>query len=364
MFVGIYLMLTGFDPAHFLTRLEIPHKRSSKPVDLLNFVDWYRLNDYKYDKPFICHFSEILPDNNDLVVKHPVALISAATYDQKIAQHKKIEDQTVVFYPEHLIMTYKSNVMLDKIRPIVIPDDKPFIADVLMGQPKLHRWMIVNRIIQHGLFDRCLVSLKQGPYVTLDDSKWMKRHFPKWGYPRDIISSNLDDYDEPEVTKIRMMDMFDTTIRIKTAVETVWASRILPTKIYDSCWLSIVAETDTNNGIFFPTEKTAKPLLDGRLFLAVSGKDYLKNLRKLGFETFHEFIDESYDSYDSQIERTDKMINTLVDVSKENLKSLYQKIYPILIHNQMLARSIQKMTLELVAFLQGLEVGIRVQLRP
>ena len=356
-------MLTAFDPACFLTHLEIPHIRSTKPVDLMNFIDWYRLDEYKAVNPFICHCSEIIPDINSLSEKHILALINAAVYDQKIAQSKKIDGQPVVFYPEHFIMTYKSNQILDKIRPIVIPDYKPFVADVLMGQPKMHRWMIVNRVIQHGLYEKCLVSLKQGPYLTLDDSKWIQRHFPKWGYPRNIISDRLDEYDEPEVAKLRMMDIFDTTQRINAAIP-IWASRIIPTKIYDSCWISIVGETNTNNGIFFPTEKTAKPLLDGRLFLAVSSKDYLKNLRQLGFETFHEYIDESYDGYDNPIERTDKMINTFLDLSKANLKSLYQKIYPILTHNQMLARSIQKMTSELVAFLQGLEVGIRVQPRP
>lgn len=259
-----------------------------------------------------------------------------------------------------MILTYKANKELGKLRPLTIPKEKHFLADVLMGHHKMHRWQIVNRIIQHGLGDRCLISLKEGPYISIDESKWMKRLFPKWGYPRNIVSERLDEFDEPEIIKLRAQSIFDSTTRIES-LKNVWASRIIPSKLYDACWLSVVAETNCNNDIFFPTEKITKPLLDGRLFLAISGKDYLKNIRKLGFETFHEFIDESYDEYESQTERVDKMINTLIDLSKKNMSLLYQKIYPILTHNQMLARSIHKMTSELQSYLKGLEIGLRYQ---
>ena len=347
--------MLAYDPDYFLSQFEIPHIRSSKPVHLMNFINYFNLDSYENDQPFFCHYSEILPQQNKLLTKKPMALISAASY-------KNLMPFPVIFYPEHMIMTYKTNHSLDRLRPITVPKDKPFLADVLMGQHKMHRWQIVNRIISNGLEDRCFISLKEGPYVRLKECDWMKRQFPKWGYPRNIVSQSLDHFDDPEIVELRSSDVFDSTTRVEN-MGNAWVSRILPNKIYDASWISVVAETDCQNHIFFPTEKIAKPLLDGRLFLAIGGKGYLKNLRNMGFQTFHEFIDESYDDYESQFERVDKMIQTLIDLSKEQMHLFYRKIMPILTHNQMHARSIQSMTSNLESFILGCGIGVKFQLK-
>ena len=46
---------------------------------------------------------------------------------------------------------------------------------------------------------------------------------------------------------------------------------------------------------FEPTEKTVKPISAGMPFVMVASHRYLYRLRKMGFKTFHPFIDESYD---------------------------------------------------------------------
>jgi len=70
---------------------------------------------------------------------------------------------------------------------------------------------------------------------------------------------------------------------------------IVPWNVYDQTAYSIVAETYTDNGWNFYTEKTAKPILARRLFVAFAGQYHLRNLRALGFQTFDGIIDESYD---------------------------------------------------------------------
>ena len=39
-------------------------------------------------------------------------------------------------------------------------------------------------------------------------------------------------------------------------------------------------------------------------FIVLSGKGFPKNLRDIGFKTFHPVIDESYDDIDDTYERT------------------------------------------------------------
>jgi hypothetical protein len=59
--------------------------------------------------------------------------------------------------------------------------------------------------------------------------------------------------------------------------------------------IEIVMETVTVGPAFFPTEKTARPITAAKPMLIYGPRDYLKNLRDLGFRTWHTCWDESYD---------------------------------------------------------------------
>jgi hypothetical protein len=72
-------------------------------------------------------------------------------------------------------------------------------------------------------------------------------------------------------------------------------SAILPLDIYNQTCYSIVAESSCVNDHSHFTEKVAKPLMCQRPFVVFAGQHYLRNLRSLGFRTFGDVIDESYD---------------------------------------------------------------------
>ena len=55
--------------------------------------------------------------------------------------------------------------------------------------------------------------------------------------------------------------------------------------------------------IGFITEKTLKPIMYGHPFLLVTHPGTLRHLRSIGFETFPEWFDESYDDIDSDADR-------------------------------------------------------------
>lgn len=83
----------------------------------------------------------------------------------------------------------------------------------------------------------------------------------------------------------------------------IGTQHLLPVSIYNDCWYSIVAE-----GFCFPgysrfTEKTAKVLAAGKLFVSFGAQHDLRRLRSLGFQTFHGIIDESYDLEPDKIKR-------------------------------------------------------------
>lgn len=108
-------------------------------------------------------------------------------------------------------------------------------------------------------------------------------------------------------------------------------SCFLPWRIYNRSFYSLVAET-THDRLFF-TEKTAKPLLAGRLFLLFAAPGSLKALKKLGFQTFSELIDESYDDIVDHDRRWKSVLDQAKELSKYDRRKVQEKIQPILEHN-------------------------------
>ena len=77
---------------------------------------------------------------------------------------------------------------------------------------------------------------------------------------------------------------------------------------------SIVLETVFDNRIHL-TEKTLRPIACGHPFMILSGPGTLKYLRTYGFETFHPFIDESYD-LETDVDR--RMVMVLSEMDRIN----------------------------------------------
>lgn len=68
-------------------------------------------------------------------------------------------------------------------------------------------------------------------------------------------------------------------------------------KFYNRFQIEIVVETMCAGITFFPTEKTFRPITGRRPFLVFGPTHFLNNLRALGFRTYSECWDESYDQY-------------------------------------------------------------------
>lgn len=78
---------------------------------------------------------------------------------------------------------------------------------------------------------------------------------------------------------------------------------------YYQTHISIASETTQNE--WFPTEKTYKSLMLGHPFAVYGGQHSLAKIQALGFETFSNAIDESYDLVPYPQERADRLIESL-----------------------------------------------------
>jgi hypothetical protein len=116
-------------------------------------------------------------------------------------------------------------------------------------------------------------------------------------------------------------------------------------KYFDNSYLSLVTETNylplRNNSpdtIFF-SEKIFKPIKLKHPFILVSCRHSLKYLKKLGYKTFHPYINEEYDEIENHEERLQCIVNEierLNNFTTEQWIEWQNNINHIVIHNQII----------------------------
>jgi len=106
---------------------------------------------------------------------------------------------------------------------------------------------------------------------------------------------------------------------------------VLPLRLYEQTQHSVVCETWYD--VCFPTEKTCKPILAQRLFVVLSCVGYLQHLRELGFQTFGDIIDESYDSEPNDTRRWTMALEQMRSLIGRPWPDLWAKLQPVVEHN-------------------------------
>jgi len=107
------------------------------------------------------------------------------------------------------------------------------------------------------------------------------------------------------------------------------------TNFYQDILIDIVVETHVMGNTFFPTEKTARPMWLKKPFIVFGSKNYLDYLHQMGFRTFSDFWDESYDGYEGR-DRYNKIIDLIDNIaamSIEQLEKMYWDMTYTLDHN-------------------------------
>jgi hypothetical protein len=109
-------------------------------------------------------------------------------------------------------------------------------------------------------------------------------------------------------------------------------------KIQPKFFVDITIETDVYNPTFI-TEKTTRNFFFGKPFVVFAGPGYLHNIRQLGFKTFPELCDESYDTIENTEERFQaflQRIQTINAMSIDQLRQLAIEMQPTFEHNRSL----------------------------
>lgn len=211
-----------------------------------------------------------------------------------------------------------------------------YLYDCFNLRPRAQRILFFLHLLSSDL-------LKYGNVSMSDRKEWegyidlrpgTDLFFKSYNLPIDIVS--------------KLNDMETVSIKTYNNLAAIpdyykFYERILD-QAYRNSWLSVVTESSYfyNEHSIFISEKTFKPIACMQPFIILGSKGTLKYLRKLGYKTFHPFIDESYDELDDK-ERFIAIIEAIKKVQAiEDKVSWYRSMREIVEHNHNLFMQISK----------------------
>jgi hypothetical protein len=122
-------------------------------------------------------------------------------------------------------------------------------------------------------------------------------------------------------------------------------------KWYEDVLIDIISEPNILGNTFYPTEKLVRCILMKKPFIAMTSKNYLDYLHQMGFYTFNEFWDESYDGFEAadRYMRILKLVDSLANMTQSELIDLYQSMTFQLEHNfNLIAHQLYKKDIHLI----------------
>lgn len=123
---------------------------------------------------------------------------------------------------------------------------------------------------------------------------------------------------------------------------------------YRNSYFNVIVEThmdaDQSRGVFL-TEKTFKPIKHGVPFLMFGCAGSLEKIKSLGYATFDDIIDQTYDLENNTTDRYSQAMTVLENIATADfadLHGVYQRCRPACQHNQQLFLSSKKERLNIL----------------
>ena len=300
------------------TALEQPYSIAALPVM------WNQINNFahRFDIPDIPVSQFDLIILSDIECNPPEAIynwfdpLKPQNYITALGSKSNVQpvDSTIMVYrPWWMYNLMRLNQFQD-----TSSNDKPYLFDVLLGTRRPHRDFVMLTLQKHSrLLENSIVNYRDvftGGFVD-KQSQSIANLFTGIDLAWPYVSPNLK-YE------------WEVTQNIEKNV-----SPFLPYEMYRRTWYTAVCETLNTGSQFFLTEKTSKPLFAKRLFVMFSSTHHLSNLKTLGFETFGDVIDETYDQEEIDTTRYQMAFDQMLSLSQQDPVKVLAKVAPILEHN-------------------------------
>ena len=265
----------------------------------------------------------------DLVLVSDIEMRSVESVESW-AQHKQLKNYLVTVGSKHWHESLPSNYVYrpwwcyNFMRRNEYKDTsgvKPYVFDALLGARRPHRDYVMLAFQHNNMLESSIVNYReffQGAVFDQTSDKVAEQFANIIQFP----------YNSPNVkSEWEVQPNLDYSI-----------SSVAPWEIYRHTRYSIVCETLGTGGTFFMSEKTTKAMFAERMFVAVGAQNYLRGLRDLGFSTFDNIIDTSYDTIADDVDRYAKAF--------EQIKRLANLDYNLVLEQTQTQRAHNRRNLE------------------
>ena len=126
--------------------------------------------------------------------------------------------------------------------------------------------------------------------------------------------------------------MFESTLGKELRVE---SSQHMPIDIFNISYYTIIVESIYIGNVFFPTEKIFKALIAGIPFVCIATQNFLQGVRDLGFRTYNELWDESYDTIEDDEHRFKSIGELVIQLENFDWTANRDKLIEIANHNKL-----------------------------
>lgn len=184
-----------------------------------------------------------------------------------------------------------------------------------------HKFLFLNgraRSHRKTLLQRLAHLLDQAIWTNLDSAAGTVQTLPAcYEYPAYSTNTTQD-------TGYVKYDLFGND----------WGEIYLSAEPYLATHFSLVTETVFEYPHSFRTEKIAKPLAIGHPFIVAANTGYYRDLRNLGFRTFNNLIDESFDAVEDNDQRLERIAAEVEWLCEQDLAKFSQECYNTCKYNQ------------------------------
>lgn len=310
-----------------------------------------REGSYPHDLKLFTKFSKWL-DKHGIKANNKIVI---STCNEKI-NNIKLSDKRIVVYNNDYYVHYagkfiqeceeKDNLIREQGKDyqyslqenLKFNKKEKYFLNYNRNSARLHRPFLVNKLYKNNILDKGIVSLlRTDDFDEILDK--IKNQFETFSMKVGNLDLNNDDYKELYSNHKKW---YPLVIENPNEEEVAWYHNFLSRKDeYEKTYFSIVSETDAYSWYLFITEKTLKPIMNLHPFLINGNPHILRHLKKLGFQTFDKWWDESYDNETDYKKRTEllvKQIEILCNKTHEEWIVMLQEMQPILHYNKNLLK--------------------------
>jgi len=277
---------------------------------------------------------DILKSKYDLKEKHVVFL--SGNYNP----HPTVKTVTFNTWERQIYGNYNGDTHYNTfMNAVERPRTHKFIC--LNRRPSIHRYATVT-----SLFD-----VKKQGILTCAKSAGYGKDYTDW--VEDCFYQDYPDLKEKYINEVKPLIPLTYNDGINPEVQNPASNEWGKIRKYYDSYLYIVTETFFENkaqgqDTLFLSEKMFKPIVFMQPFVAIARPGTVKLLKELGYKTFGDYIDESYDDVlddKTRLKMAITSINTFISRTHEELNKLMIEMKPIFEHNYRLLKERHDVTI-------------------